>query len=47
MRKEVIVTTRIEQQSRCMMFRQPGAKAQGESSSRVAGLGQLEGAGTE
>ena len=45
LRKAGIVTTRIQQQSRCMMFRQSGAKAQGESSSSMAGLGQQEGAG--
>ena len=45
--KAGIVTTRIQQQSHCMTFRWSGAKAQGKSSSSVAGLGQQEGAGTK
>ena len=47
LRKAGIVTTRIWQQFCCMTFSWSGAKAQGKSSSSVAGLGQQEGAGTE
>ena len=41
--KAGIVTTRIQQRSCCTMFLRSGAKAQGKSSSSVAGLGQQEG----
>jgi len=43
--KTGIVTTRVQQRSRCMMFQRSRTKAQRESSSSMAGLGQ-QGAGT-
>ena len=43
--KARIVTTRIQQQSSCTPFQRSEAKAQGESSSSMASLGQQEGAG--
>ena len=45
LRKAGIVTTRIQQRSRCMLFQWSEAKVQRESSSTVANLRQQEGAG--
>ena len=47
LRKAGIVITRIQQWSRCTMFRQSRPKAQGKISSSVAGLRQQEGAGAK
>ena len=44
--KAGIVTTRIQQQSRCMTFQWSEAKVQAESSSNMADIGHQEGAGT-
>ena len=44
--KAGIVTTSIQQQSRCPPFRWSEANVQGESSSNMASLGQQENAGT-